>query len=298
MTSKITTPLRSLRLLTFASIVGLGLTACSSDAEGEPEPSETVTVTAEPTEADPSESESDHAESSEEPDEDASETAGSGDTSATETFTSQGGTYTFEIPEGWTAETTEYDASSNEFNGVAKESVRIASPLGDIEVFSRLHAGPVDADGWRSQHWQTVDLEEHELPKTDGAEHVYLRSNVEWLGENDVDVDHERSGWGDNEYRLNVSIISTEVSLAEGDSDPADREGWAYVAPLPGNYEGGVAFIGAVFDQELMEYLTGASGREDTVAAFLENEWYQTAMDILRSVEYREPAAEDLPFTE
>ncbi|WBL18032.1 hypothetical protein [Citricoccus sp. NR2] len=45
-----------------------------------------------------------------------------------------------------------------------------------------------------------------------------------------------------------------------------------------------------------MEYITGETGREDIVAAFLEDERYQTTTDNLRSIEYDEPADEDMPL--
>lgn len=293
MTSKITTPLRPLRLLACASIVGLGLSGCSSDAEGEPEPSETVTVTADPSESEPTESES--AESSEDPSEDPSESADAGETPATEAFTSQGGTFTFEIPEGWTAETTEYNAGVVQTNGVPHELVLISSPLGDIEIYARLHAGAIDGDGWSAQHWQTVDVEELDLPVRADDEHVYLSSGAQWLGEQDEDIDREAMGWDAGDYRLVTSVTSTTGDVAVGDDE---KFGWAYLSPLSGNYEGITNIIFVHFSQELMEYLTGESGREDTITAFLDNEWYQTTTDILRSIEYREPAAEDLPFTE
>lgn len=155
--------------------------------------------------------------------------------------------------------------------------------------------GATDADGWRPQHWKTVDVKELDLPKAEGVEHVYLHSMVRWLGDDDEGIDVEEMGWT-GDYGLGAGIYSTEGEIAVGDSDPANPEGWAYFAPLSGNYEGQTTFIYVNFTQELMEYITGKSGREDTVAAFLEDDWYQTTTDILRSIEYDEPAAEDLPL--
>lgn len=290
---------RPLSMLALACVLGLTVTACSSDADADVEPSETVIVTAEPTDNDPSATDSaSNAEPSAEPSESGSETDDAAEAPETETFTSQGGTFSFEVPEGWNAETVSYNASSNEYNGVAIERVEISSPLGDITVIASLHAGAIDTDGWRAQHWQTIEVDELELPSRESTEYVYLRSDVQWLGENDRDLNVEDMGWDTGEFRIVSEIVSTPEALSTGDGDPEIPQGWAYFAPLSGNYEGETTLISVVFNQELMEYLTGESGRVDTISAFLENEWYQTTTDILRSIEYDEPAAEDLPLPE
>lgn len=270
-----------LSVLALASALGLALTACSSDADADP--SETVTVTTEPTQAEPSESATEQLDPPDEP-------------PATGMFTSRGGTFSFEVPEGWSAETVSYNASSNEYNGVASEGVEISSPMGDITVRASLHAGAIDTDGWRAQHWETVHVEELDLPSRESAERVYLRSNMQWLGENDRDLNVEDMGWETGEYRMVSEIVSSPEAPEMGDSDPDSPPGWAYFAPLSGDYEGETTLISVMFSQELMEYLTGETGREDTVAAFLEDEWYPTTTDILRSIEYDEPAAEELPL--
>lgn len=286
----------SLSVLALASVLGLTVTACSSDADTDAEPSDTVTVTTEPTDNEPSESDAGTPDPSQSPSDDTSGSDDAAESPATETFTSQGGTFSFEVPEGWTAETVGYDASSNQYNGVARESIEISSPMGDITVNAILHAGAIDTDGWRAQHWRTVHVEELDLPSRDSAEHVYLRTDVQWLGANDHDHNVEDMGWETGEYRTVSEIVSSPEAPETGDSDPASQPGWAYFAPLSGNYEGETTLISVIFTQELMEYLTGKSGREDTVAAFLEDDWYQTTTDILRSIEYDEPAEEDLPL--
>lgn len=102
---------------------------------------------------------------------------------------------------------------------MAYERVEISSPLGDLTVNATLHAGATDGDGWRRQHGETVDADEFDLPHAEGVEHVYLRSNVQWLSEDDEGIDVEEMGWT-GDYLLGTGIYSTQEEIAVGDSDP------------------------------------------------------------------------------
>ncbi|WBL18030.1 hypothetical protein [Citricoccus sp. NR2] len=277
--------------LSLAAAIGLVVSGCASEPEEDPTPTDTVTETAtasapvdtgEPTENEPTE---------EEPTDEAS---------ATETFTTQGGTFSFEVPEDWTAETTEYVTDNVDYNGAPYEVFRISSPQGDIVISGAVHNGPTSGDGWRSQHWELADVEElTDLPLHDDREHNYLRTAVEWLGEQDEDIDLEGVGWDDGDYRMNISVVSQDEDLEPGETDNDVRlAGWAYWTPLPGTWAGETSFIGVSFDQELIEGLTGETGRDDAVEAFLENEWYQTTREILASMSYDQPDEDELPIDE
>lgn len=287
---------RNRRWLPVLSLVaGMGLVAsgCTSEPDDDPTPTETITDTATATESAPADTTepTEHEPTEDEPTDEAP---------ATETFTTQGGTFSFEVPEDWTAETIEYVTDNLDDNGAPYEVFHITSPQGDILISGAVHNGPTSGDGWRSQHWELVDVEElTDLPLHDDRGHNYLRTAVEWLGEQDEDIDLGGVGWDDGDYRMNISVVSQDEDLEPGETDNDVRlAGWAYWTPLPGNWAGETSFIGVSFDQELMEALTGETGQDATVEAFLENDWYQTTREILASVSYEEPAEDEMPIGE
>lgn len=288
---------RTMSGLAVLSVLGLTLGACSSNADAGSETTATaeVTETATPS-AETEQPEPEETEASEEGQDDES----SGDAGDTETFTSQGGTFSFEVPADWSAETVEYNPENAETQGVPDELIVITSPKGDIEINVSAHTGPTSGDGWRSRHWQVADVEElTDLPLHEQHDHNYFRTDEEWLGEDDAEVDPGSMGWNSDDYRLISKVVSQSEEVTVGDDDFDLRQnGWSYWTPLPADWAGETTFISVIFSQELIEGLTGETGQEEAVPAFLENEWYQTTRDILTSVQYEEPAEDDLPLTE
>ncbi|MGO1184231.1 MAG: hypothetical protein ACTHZ5_13445 [Micrococcaceae bacterium] len=280
---------RPLRLTALTAVVGLVAVGCTAEPDPDPTATETVTATADPTSSeDP------------EPTEDTSSEPSETD-APTETFTTQGGTFSFDVPTDWTAETTEYQTDNvEELTGVPYEVVDISSPQGDISISVAVHNGPTSGDGWRSQYWELLDAEElTDLPLHEARQHNYLRTGLEWLGEDDENIDPEQMGWDGGDYRMTMSVVSQDEDLQPGETDQQVRlAGWAYWTPLPGDWQGETSFIGVTFSQELIESLTGETEQDAAVAAFQENEWYQTTRDILASMHYEEPAEEDLPILE
>lgn len=294
--------LNSSLALTAAAV--LALTACTSGTEPAETSSASETASANTGPAETSESadttESTVPESGTDEPTEPTETDDADDaenTAATQTFTSQGGTFSFDVPEDWTTESVKYSTDNLDYSGVPYEVFNISSPKGDIVITGAVHGGPTSGDGWRSQYWELADVQELDVPVHEDREHVYLRTDLEWLGEDDEAVDPEQMGWESGDYRLVSKIVSQDENLEVGETDPGVRQsGWAYWTPLPGNYDGETSIVTVTFNQELIEALTGETEQDAAVNAFLDNEWYQTTTEILSSMEYEEPNEADLPI--
>lgn len=292
-TARWTQPAARRRRLASAALglsVGLALTGCGAGTGAEPsetagtpsDPAEIVTETASPSAtATATATETASAEPSEDED-----PAG-----ATQTYTTESGTFTWAFPETWSASQEDYSEELLDYQGVPYEEVLFQDAGGILEYRATTGVGPTDNDGPKPDVVEVLEAEElPEIPVSEaegaiGSGPVWYRATLYQASEDWPDPQSFEGG----EFLLNVQVVNIDEDLDPEATDESFWTSWFYEQPPAEGFDHGAAtFLSGSVTQDTAEELTGLEG-EEAMRALLETEEYGQLRSVATSMEVATP---------
>ena len=242
----------------------------SASASATPSASESPSESVEPSQStEPSES------ATAEPSESASEPGAGG-----ETYVSEGGVFSWTLPTGWSAVSSDYSEESMDYAGYPYETLKFSSETNPIEAGATLGVGPTDGDGPKPGIVELLDSEElPELRRGMNTDSVWYRAYM-------VEPSSDMPGLTpDDEIAIMIQLVSVPEGVDPLAEDEDVWSAWNYSVQDP-EMEGVVAanFISSSVSLSQAEELTGQSG-EAALRAMIETDEYQQVRDLLNSME-------------
>ncbi len=205
---------------------------------------------------------------------------------ASETYTTESGLFTWTLPPGWTASRQDYDEDLLDWQGVPYEEVLFQGPEG-VEFHAITGMGPTSNDGPKPEVVEVLEAQElphvpvSEAEGVRGTGPVWYRAALYRAG---ADLPDPQAFDG-AEFILSVHVVNIDEDLDPEATDQSYWSSWFYREPAAEGFEAGAAssLYGSI-TQATAEELTGLAG-EEAMRAVLETEEYAQLRELATSVE-------------